>query len=214
VRDDEAARLRARRRVDGLDESELAADPIEQFLAWHADWRALDPPEPDAAVLVTAGSDGRPLGRNVLVRDIDRGFVWYTNHDSRKGVHLAANPFAALVFSWVAAGRQVVVSGPVEQLTDEESDAYSAARPRGSQLGAWASAQSRPIIDRQALDARYAEVEARFAGDEAVPRPPYWGGYRLAPDEVELWQGRENRLHDRLAYVRRDSRWVVERRQP
>jgi pyridoxamine 5'-phosphate oxidase len=214
VRDDEAARLRARRRVDGLDESELAADPIEQVRVWHADWRALEPPEPDAAVLVTASADGRPLGRNVLVRGVDHGFVWYSNYESRKGAHLAANPFAALVFSWVAAGRQVVVRGPVERLTTEESDAYFAARPRGSQLGAWASAQSRPMTDRAALDARYAEVEARFAGVDVVPRPPFWGGYRLVPDEVELWQGRENRLHDRLAYVRHDSGWVVERRQP
>jgi pyridoxamine 5'-phosphate oxidase len=216
VRDDEATRLRALRRVDGLDESELLADPIEQFRAWHAEWRWLDPPEPDAAVLATSGADGRPLARNVLVRDVDHGFVWYTNYASRKGAHIAANPFASLVFSWVAAGRQVVVCGPVEELTTEESDAYFARRPRGSQLGAWASDQSRPVADRPTLDQRYSDVEARFSTGTLIPRPAQWGGYRLVPDEVELWQGRENRLHDRLAYLRADDglSWRIERRHP
>jgi pyridoxamine 5'-phosphate oxidase len=164
------------------------------------DWAAVAPNEPSAVILATAGADGRPAARTVLLRGFDRhGCTVFTSYESRKGEHLAANPQASLLFSWVPLLRQVHLRGPMAPVAREESEAYFATRPRGSQLAAWASHQSSVLDDRAQLEARFAEAEARFEGED-VPCPPYWGGYRLVPDEIELWQGRANRMHDRLRY--------------
>jgi pyridoxamine 5'-phosphate oxidase len=200
---------------DALHEDDLAADPVTQFRRWHGAATALPVPEPDAMVVATARSDGAPSARVVLLRGIDeRGFVFYTGYDSRKGRDLAENARAALVFHWPDAHRQVRVIGVVERVGEDESDAYWFSRPRASRISAWASSQSEPIESRAALEASADEVAARFEGGE-VPRPPNWGGYRVVPDEVEFWQHRDDRLHDRLRYRRRgDGTWTVERLQP
>jgi len=200
-----------------LDVADVAPDPITQIERWLREWVGSTPHEPSAMVLVTADARGRPSARNVLLRRIDdRGLVFFTSYRSKKAQDLAVNPQATVLFSWVPVLRQIQVTGRVERVDPAESDAYWATRPRGSQLAAWASEQSAPLPDRTALEARYAEVEARFAGG-AVPRPPHWGGYRLVPDAVELWQGRANRMHDRLRYQRpadRPDAWEVVRLSP
>ena len=173
--------------------------------------------EPTAMTLATVehGEGGsRPDARVVLCKGIDHGLVFYTSRASAKGRQLAALPSAAAVFLWTTLERQVRVRGRVEEVDDATSDAYFASRPRGSRIGAWTSQQSAPIADRAELESRAAEVAARFDGDEDVPRPPAWGGYRLVPDSVELWQGRPNRLHDRLHWQRTDGGWHLERLQP
>ena len=172
-------------------------------------------PEPNAIALATASPDGGPSVRFVLLKAIDeRGIQFFTNLESRKARELAANPRAAAALYWQPLQRQVRLAGPVERLAEEESDAYYASRPRGSRLGAWASPQGRPIPDRAWLEARVAEAEARFPGEE-VPRPPHWGGYRLVPESVELWQGRPSRLHDREHFTRApDGSWRSERLSP
>jgi pyridoxamine 5'-phosphate oxidase len=198
----------------GLDERDLASDPIEQFSRWFDEATAAGVPEPEAMCVATA-LVGIPLARMVLLKAFDsRGFVFFTNYNSDKGRALAANPVAALVWRWYPVKRQVRVAGDVERISAEESDRYFATRDRGSQLGAWASAQSTVVPDRAALDASMAAVEARFAGVADVPRPPWWGGLRVVPKSVEFWQNRENRLHDRLRYVRGPSGWRVERLAP
>jgi pyridoxamine 5'-phosphate oxidase len=201
---------------DGLDRADLADDPVEQFTRWFDDWLATDPYDASAVVLATADADGRPSARYVLVRSVDaRGFAFFTNFESRKGADLAGNPRAALCFGWLTLARQVRVEGAVEPVDADEADAYFAARPRGSQLGAWASAQSRVIVDRSVLDQRLHELEAEFG--ETVPRPPNWGGYRVVPDEIEFWQGRASRLHDRFRYRRdaeRPTGWRIDRLSP
>lgn len=190
-----------------LQEDDVDPDPVRQFSAWHAEAGT-----PAEVALATASADGEPSVRMVLLRGLDgRGFVFYTNWGSAKARDLAANPRAALLFFW-APDRQVRVRGPVERATAEESDAYWRTRPRGSQLGAWASAQSEVIDGRAGLERRLAEVEARFPGD--VPRPPFWGGYRVVPETLELWQRREDRLHDRLRYRRAGAGWALERLAP
>ncbi len=203
----------------GLSAADLAADPIEQFRSWFAAWDEVAVGDPNAMVVATATPDGRPSVRTVLLRQADeRGFVFFTNYEGRKGRELSANPRAALLFSWHPVGRQVVVEGPAVALTPAESDAYWATRPRGSQIAGAASPQSRVVADRAELERRWAEVEAAHA-DRHVPRPDHWGGFRVAPERVEFWQQREMRLHDRLVY-RRDpsgsaaSGWVVERLAP
>jgi pyridoxamine 5'-phosphate oxidase len=206
--------LRARLDAVGLDEGDIDPDPLAEVARWVAFARATGVHDPDAMTLATVDAAGRPAARAVLLRGLDaRGFVLYTNRTSDKGRALDATGQAALHFLWTELRRQVRVEGRVERVADEESDAYFARRPRPSQLGAWASAQSSVIASRQALDAAFAEVEQRFAG-QPVPRPPHWGGYRVVPDRVELWQGREARLHDRLRYERSAGGWSVSRLAP
>ncbi len=198
-----------------LTEDDLLPDPIALAQRWFADAQAAGMEQADAMTLATATPDGRPSARAVLLKGIDaRGFAFFTNYDSRKARELDANPHAALVLLWIPLQRQVRVTGSVARLDAEESDAYFATRPRGSQLGAWASEQSRPLLDRAELERRWEALDERYGGG-AVPRPPHWGGYRVEPEEIELWQGRANRLHDRFAYTRgADGRWTHVRLQP
>jgi pyridoxamine 5'-phosphate oxidase len=192
----------------------LGTDPVAAFERWLAEMVDAGVPDANAMVLATSGAEGAPSARTVLLRGIDdRGFVFYTNRESRKGRDPAANPRAALVFVWLAVRRQVLVSGDVEHVSDDESDAYFATRPRGSQLAAWASPQSAPIASRAALDAAVAEAASRFAGSE-VPRPPFWGGYRVVPTSMEFWQGRADRLHDRFRFERAPAGWEAGRLGP
>ena len=197
-----------------LREADAAADPLMQFRAWFADVQAARLPQPEAMALATATPDGRPSVRMVLLRGLDeRGFVFFTNYESRKGIELAANPRAALVFYWLGLDRQVRVEGQVEVVTAAESDAYFQSRPRGSRVGAWASPQSEVIPGRDFLDEQ-ARIYAERYADEEIPRPPNWGGFRVVPEAVEFWQGRPDRLHDRLRYRRDGGRWVRERLAP
>lgn len=199
----------------GVEPADLAADPIEEFGRWLDAAIAAELPEPTAMVLATADARGAPSARHVLLKGVDaQGFRWFTNYQSAKGRHLAQNPRGCLVFGWFAIGRQVVATGGVSELSAEESDAYFATRDRSSQLGAWASPQSEPVPDKVWLEHRVAEYAQRFAG--TVPRPPHWGGYRLAPDTVEFWRSGSGRLHDRRRYERgpADSGWLVTRLGP
>lgn len=191
-----------------------SADPITEFE--HALERARAHQVDTAPVaLATADAQGRPSVRMVLLRGADhRGFVFHTNYNSRKGRELAANPYAALCFHWVALDEQIRIEGRVERLPDAESDEYFRSRPRGSQLGAWASAQSEPLETRETLEERYRETERRFADVEVVPRPPFWGGFRLIPDRIEFWYGRPDRLHDRVCYTRDGDTWKIQRLFP
>lgn len=190
-------------------------DPLEVFADWFEAARAAGQPEPEAVALATSTPDGRPSVRFVLMRGFDRnGLVFYTNRRSRKGEELGANPHASLAFRWHLVDRQVRLAGPVSTLDEARSDAYFAGRPRGSQLAAWASEQSRPVASRTELDRQLAEAEARF-GDGPVPRPPWWGGYRIEPDEVEFWQQGVFRMHDRFSYTRRPGGgWICQRLNP
>ncbi len=208
-------RLRNRNATQDLDVTDLDPEPFTQFRRWHETVRSSGHPEPDAMVLSTVDSEGRPGARVVLLRQLDHGFVFYTNQTSDKAVALAATGRAALVFAWQAVRWQVRVEGRVELVSNQQADAYFAGRPRGSQIGAWASDQSRVLPDRAALDRLVHDTEVRFDGLD-VPRPPDWGGYRVIPDRFELWQGRPDRLHDRLRYRRPDgsASWTIERLAP
>jgi pyridoxamine 5'-phosphate oxidase len=199
-----------------LVESDLAADWPTQFETWFTEAVAAGEREPNAMTLATADSHGRPSARTVLLKHYDsRGFVCTTNLRSRKATEALANPYASLVFRWLAQHRQVVVGGAVEPLSRAEAEEYFAHRPRGAQLGAWASAQSQLLDSRQELDEAYAAAAARFPAGGGVPAPPHWGGLRVVPDTVEFWQGRDDRLHDRLRFRRvADEVWTVERLAP
>jgi pyridoxamine 5'-phosphate oxidase len=212
------AAMRAAYARTGLDEASVLPDPLEQFARWMQDAIKAGLPEPNAMVLATATRDGVPSARTVLLKGVDeRGFTFFTNTGSRKGAELAANPRAALVFPWHALERQVRVSGRVSVVDRAEVGDYFASRPHGSRLGAWASPQSRVIGGRADLDVRLAAVAERWPEGEDVPLPDFWGGYRVGPEEVEFWAGREDRLHDRLRF-RRDhdapGGWLLERLAP
>jgi pyridoxamine 5'-phosphate oxidase len=198
-----------------LDESEIDPDPFVQFERWYDDAVEHGQLQSDAMIVATSTPEGVPSVRMVLLRGVDhRGFCFFSNFDSRKGRELAANPTAAIAFHWPEVLRQVRATGAVERVTDEEADAYWYARPRPSRVSAWASAQSEVADNRQALEARVAEVEARFDGVD-VPRPANWGGYRVVPTEIEFWQHRDDRLHDRVRYAEAGGHgWRVERLQP
>ena len=197
-----------------LDPADCDPDPIVEFRRWLAVAVAAQLPTVNAITLATVDDRGRPAARIVLLKDVDdRGFVFFTNYESRKGGDLAAHPFAALVAFWEPLHRQIRVEGAIEKVTPAESDAYFASRPRGSQLGAIASPQSQPIASRALLEQRLAEAE-RTVGDGAPARPASWGGYRLVPDMVELWQGQVSRLHDRVRYRRLEGAWVRDRLAP
>lgn len=196
-----------------LSEQASHADPLRQFDQWLQEAIQGQVPEPNAMTLATVGGNLRPSTRVVLIKGCDeRGIVFFTNYDSRKGIELAGNPFAALQFHWVELERVVRIEGAVEKTSAEESDAYFASRPLDSRIGAWASPQSQVISGRSVLVANAAKFGARFMLQP--PRPPHWGGYRLVPDEWQFWQGRPSRLHDRLRYALRDGAWVRERLAP
>ncbi|MHC0430001.1 pyridoxamine 5'-phosphate oxidase [Streptomyces sp. O3] len=213
--------MREHYREEGLGESSLAADPMRQFARWFEqaarDAELIGLYEPNAMVVSTADADGRPSSRTVLLKGYDeRGFVFYTNYLSRKAREIDANPAVALLFPWHALARQVVVTGTAARVGRDETAAYFRTRPHGSQLGAWASAQSSVVADRAELDRSYEELAARYPEGSQVPVPPHWGGYRVTPRTVEFWQGRSNRLHDRLRYVPAPggAGWAVERLAP
>jgi pyridoxamine 5'-phosphate oxidase len=211
---DRVAGLRNEYTRAGLAEADASADPTAQFRIWFEQALAANLHEPNAMTLATATPDGKPSARVVLLKGHDeRGFVFYTNYEGRKGREMERNPNAALVFYWGELERQVRIEGRVGRVPESESDAYFASRPRGSRLGAWASEQSRPAEGRDALESRLRELEREYEG-RRVPRPPFWGGYRVEPEAIEFWQGRENRLHDRLVYRRGDGGWKMQRLQP
>ncbi len=200
-------------RGGGLSEEDVGPDPIARLRIWLDEAREAGTRFPEAAALATADGQGVPAVRHVLVKEIDvRGLTFFTNLESRKATHLAANPRAALAFLWRELDRQACVTGLAAPIAREESAAYFATRPREARIGAWASRQSRVVSSREELDAAYREAEARFPGD--VPLPPHWGGFRLEPDTIELWKGREHRLHDRLRFTREGERWRLERLWP
>jgi pyridoxamine 5'-phosphate oxidase len=198
-----------------LRRANLHADPLTQFTAWLDEAVQANVLEPTAMSLATVGHDGTPRVRTVLLKGLDaRGFAFFTNLESRKGRQLAERPAASLLFPWILLERQVIVTGGVERVSDEEAAAYFASRPLRSRLAAWSSPQSRPIASRAQLEAQLSEIEARFA-DDAVPLPPFWGGFRVKPARVEFWQGRRDRLHDRFEYTPLpDGSWAIERLAP
>jgi len=208
------AHLRTDYSQAALSEADTDPDPIQQFAKWFDEALRAQVPEPNAMGVSTVGADGRPSSRILLIKDFDaRGFTWFTNYDSRKGEQLRAHPYAALLFHWIELERQVRIEGRVEQVSAEESERYFQSRPLKSRLGALASAQSRPIADRAALEEQYRRMEEQYG--ELPPRPRNWGGYRLQPDYVEFWQGRRSRLHDRIAYrLDAQGNWRRERLQP
>lgn len=209
------ADLRRNYALQSLSETDARPDPIAQFAAWFSE--ALDSRlrEPNAMTLATATRDGYPSARTVLLKGFDNeGFVFYTNYESRKGSELLENPRAALLFTWLELERQIRIEGPVEKVSEPESLRYFQSRPKGSQIGAWASPQSRVIPNRELLEKNVADLMRQYAGAETLPRPPYWGGYRIKPVRIEFWQGRESRLHDRIRYVLGDPGWTMERLAP
>lgn len=200
--------------VRGLTEHEAGEDPVALFGRWFGEAREAGLYLPESMAMATAAGDGTPSVRQVLLKAFDeRGFVIYTNFESRKGQEIAENPRAALAVHWPILQRQVRINGSVEKTTEEESRAYFSTRPRGSQLGAWASDQSAVLSGREELERRFRESKDRFQGED-IPLPSFWGGYRVIPETIEFWQGRANRLHDRLRYTRSDGGWTVDRLYP
>lgn len=211
---EEIASLRTDYETVGLNRSDLALDPFRQFAKWFEDAVSAGVDQPNTFVLATAGDDGNPSARAVLMKDISQeGLVFYTNRESRKGEELAANPRAAACFVWLPLHRQVRVGGAVEVVDDRRSDEYFRSRPPGAKLAAAASPQSRVVSDRAVLDRAYAELEERYP-DGDVPRPERWGGYAIVPSMFEFWQGRPNRFHDRFRYRLRQNSWLIERLAP
>ncbi|WP_413777843.1 pyridoxamine 5'-phosphate oxidase [Streptomyces sp. AM8-1-1] len=207
--------MREHYRSTPLLETDLAPTPMEQFARWFAQAASAGLHEPNAMVVSTATPDGRPSSRTVLLKQYDsRGFVFYTNYGSRKGREIDANAYVSVLFPWHPIARQVVVTGTATRIGREETVAYFRTRPHGSQLGAWASAQSSVIGSREELIRTYEELAARHPEGEQVPAPPEWGGYRVEPQAVEFWQGHANRLHDRLRFTSRDGGWDIERLSP
>jgi pyridoxamine 5'-phosphate oxidase len=209
------ADLRKDYTLEGLSETEIDLNPFIQFKKWFDQALAAQLPEPNAMTIATAMPDGKPSARMVLLKDFDeRGFVFFTNYNSRKGQELAENPQAALVFWWAELERQVRISGHVEKVAENESDKYFHSRPANSRLGAWVSNQSEVIESREVLEQRLQEFHSKYENQE-IPRPPHWGGLRVIPTEIEFWQGRSSRLHDRLLYTRSDDNsWKIERLSP
>lgn len=209
------AELRQHYALETLSENDVLPDPVAQFGHWFKEALDAKLPEPNAMTLATATPDGRPGARTVLLKQFDRhGFMFFTNYESRKGLELAANPLATLLFTWLDLQRQVRIEGRVEKISETASLEYFQSRPRESQIGAWASPQSRVVPDRAALEMRQQEVEQRFAGQEKLPLPPFWGGYLLRPSGIEFWQGRPSRLHDRILYTISGENWKIERLAP
>jgi pyridoxamine 5'-phosphate oxidase len=209
------AALRSAYTAGGLSESDLAVDPMDQLASWLRDVLAAGLPEPNAMVVATVDVDGRPSARTVLLKGLDsRGPVFFTNLSSRKGRALAADPRVGLLFPWHAIQRQVHIEGEAEPVTREETQAYFDTRPYGSRVGAWASPQSEVVGGREELERRWAEAAARFPEGQPVPAPEHWGGLRVIPRTVEFWQGRPDRMHDRLRYRRTSSGWTIERLAP
>jgi pyridoxamine 5'-phosphate oxidase len=213
LRDMRIADIRQEYMRAGLAEKDAATDPFKQFDRWFNDTLQAELPMPNAMTLATATAAGRPSARAVLLKGVDaRGFVFYTNYASRKARELGANPYAALVFVWSELERQVRIEGAIEKVSAEESDAYFDSRPLGSRIGAWASPQSMVLPDRLTLATKVAAIVLRYG--RHPPRPPHWGGYRVLPEAIEFWQGRKNRLHDRLLYTRQAGGWKIERLAP
>jgi len=197
-----------------LRETDMIGDPLAQLAAWLVDAEKAEIYEPNAFVLGTIDSSGRPTARTVLLKGLDSGLLFATNYLSRKGDAIGGGADVTAVFGWYSMYRQVIIEGRAERVSVSESDDYFDSRPRGSQLAAWASEQSRPIASRDALDQQYEDTDQRFANDDVVPRPEHWGGYRIVPTRMEFWKGRSNRMHDRIAYERIDDAWHVTRLQP
>lgn len=214
--DSSIADLRQNYALAGLAKADLDLDPIKQFQVWFQQALDADVIEPNAMTLATATIDGKPTARIVLLKGVsEAGFVFYTNYESQKGQQLIANPYAALVFLWHKLERQVRIEGKVEQLSTTESAEYFHSRPQASQLGAWASNQSRIIPNRQVLEQKLADLQQQYSDDATIPLPEHWGGFRVIPNRIEFWQGRPSRLHDRLVYdLQGDGSWVINRLAP
>lgn len=209
------AALRRNYTQESLSETDVHADPIAQFDHWFREALSSELPEPNAMTLASATRDGCPSARTVLLKGFDhQGFVFYTNYESRKGAELDENPRAALLFTWLELERQIRIEGTVERVSPEESRAYFQSRPKESQVGAWASPQSRQIESRDVLEASMQELATTFKHDKVLPLPPFWGGYRVRPDHIEFWQGRASRLHDRILYSRTEQGWKIGRLAP
>lgn len=213
--DTSVANLRKEYTFQGLSETDAHPNPFEQFRTWFDQAITAQLPEPNAMTIATASLDGKPSARLVLLKDYsERGFVFYTNYESRKGQQLVENPWGAIAFWWAELERQVRIQGRVEKVSQAESDAYFNSRPKGSQLGAWASHQSQVVASREVLEQQLQQLKDKYENQQ-VPRPPHWGGFRLVPDEIEFWQGRPSRLHDRLLYQRnQDGSWTRQRLSP
>ncbi|HUL51447.1 MAG TPA: pyridoxamine 5'-phosphate oxidase [Candidatus Nitrosotalea sp.] len=208
------ADLRKDYMMGGLRRADLDPDPIAQFKRWLKEALDAKLPEPTAMTLATADRKGRPSGRIVLLKGVDeRGFLFFSNYESRKGRELAENPNAALVLHWIELERQVRISGSVARLSRAESEEYFKTRPLGHRLGSWVSKQSQRVANRAVLEERLRQIQAKYPGDD-IPLPPYWGGYVLSPTEIEFWQGRVNRLHDRFLFTKQPSGWLIERLSP